>query len=187
MANDNISSVDGSASSDAEILKQLVKKNVKATKALVSKLEELTTTLSSGLSTLSDTLKKNVGSLESVVTSCDGIAAQLTAINSLYTQSDLTWKSCSRDLAKIATAMDTSSSASMKMSSATNPHSRPINLATTSGVKGWLAGVDLPAHIPVDIHVGPEAKALFRVLLEHLDVCGFGSLLRSICQLCARS
>ena len=74
--------------------------------------------------------------------------------------------------------MDTSSSASMKMSSATNPHSRPINLATTSGVKGWLAGVDLPAHIPVDIHVGPEAKAQFRVLLEHLDVCGFGSLLK---------
>ena len=106
------------------------------------------------------------------------IAAQLTAINSHHAQFGVAWTSTPGDIAQIATNMDKSQSASTKMSSATNPHDRPLNLATSTGVKGWTAGVTLPAHIPTDIKVGPEAKEKFRTLLEHLDVCGFGKILR---------
>ena len=158
MAEDyNSLSSDGSASSDNETLRQQFHVNTLATRALTAQVETLNATLETGFANLSNSLA-GIGSLGSLMTHVGEIAAQLTAINSHHAQFGVAWTSTPGNIAKIATNMDKSQSASTKLSSATNPHDRPLNLATSTGVKGWRAGVELPAHIPTDIKVGPEAK-----------------------------
>ncbi len=157
---------------EADTLRKMVKDSTNANNKLAKQMGELKDVLAAGFTKVSNALDA-LGSLGPLIAHTGDTIAQLTAINSHYVQHGQSLSDVASELAKISGTMVKSASTSSKMSPATNPHARPLNLGTTTGVKGWMAGVTMPDHIPLGIVVGPESV---RALLEHMKVSGFGYL-----------
>ncbi len=136
---------------EADLLRKLAKDSTNANNKLAKQMGELKDVLAAGFTKVSNALDAlglglwSLGPLIAHASASDTIA-QLTAINSHYVQHGQSFLDVAIELSKISGTMVQSASTSSKMSPATNPHVRPLNLnlVTTAGVKGWLAGVTLP-------------------------------------------
>ncbi len=162
----------GDANSDNESLRTLILASTNTTARVVDKLDDLIGTLATGLANFTAAL----GTLTATVTPVAAVATQLTDLNTNCAQFGQALTSTAGDIKLIAASLDASASASKKMSPATNPYDRPLNLGNNTGVKGWEAGVELPPHISFKITVAPENKSQIRGLVEYANINGFGLL-----------
>mmetsp|Transcript_10109 Transcript_10109/g.15019 ORF Transcript_10109/g.15019 Transcript_10109/m.15019 type:complete len:609 (-) Transcript_10109:104-1930(-) len=138
-------------------------------KKLTTALEEQTQVLKDSKTTMSE-------HLSSIADSLTTLANSLTTLVSANASSQTSWSQMALEIGGITQALSKGSHSSL--SNPTNPFSQVLDLNTSSGIKGWQHGVQLPPSMEnMDVKVGPTGRKQLRALGDHLRHNGYHSVL----------